>query len=323
MRPLLPIVLSAGLVGCGYPGEPLPPALRRPVRVVDLSVVERGEKLDVRFTMPKETSEGLKIKGAPDVEVRIGPLPEGAFSDREWAARAERVPEASIAVAGGVASAHLPAAKYYGKTLVAGVRVHGPEGRDLGWSNFQTVTVVPALATPEGLEATDAPDAVKLEWHAAAPEFRVFRKVADEKEWGPAVSVSKPAWVDDAIEYGKTYEYYVVAMEKSGAGYAESEASRTISFKPVDRFAPAVPAGLTAVPGPRTIELVWERNAEKDFAGYRVYRDGMRVGADSPVPAYTDRDAKPGTRYRYQVSAVDKAGNESARCAAVDAAIPQ
>jgi fibronectin type 3 domain-containing protein len=76
------------------------------------------------------------------------------------------------------------------------------------------------------------------------------------------------------------------------------------------------------VPGTRTIELVWNRNTEKDFAGYRIYRDGMNIAEGLTAPAFTDRDVQPRVRYRYEVSAVDTAGNESARSAAVDAVIP-
>jgi fibronectin type 3 domain-containing protein len=128
--------------------------------------------------------------------------------------------------------------------------------------------------------------------------------------------------VDATIVYGKTYEYFVQSVEKSGERYIESEASPSISFKPVDTFPPAVPTGLTAVPGTRTIELVWDRNVEKDFSAYRVYRDGVKIEDALAAPAYADRNVKIGTKYRYQIGAVDNAGNQSALSAAVEAAIP-
>jgi fibronectin type 3 domain-containing protein len=209
-----------------------------------------------------------------------------------------------------------------GKVEVVAARVRGPEGRNVGWSNTQDLTLVPPLPVPAGLDAKDAPDAVHLEWHAAASQFRVFRKSSDEPDWKQIATVDKPLYVDSGIEYGKTYEYQVQSIEKSGDKYAESEASKAITFKPADKFPPAVPVGLTVVPGTRSIELVWERNLEKDLAGYRVYRDGMKVGPDVTSPSWSDKDVKPGTRYSYQVSAVDTAGNESARSAPGEAALP-
>jgi fibronectin type 3 domain-containing protein len=79
---------------------------------------------------------------------------------------------------------------------------------------------------------------------------------------------------------------------------------------------------VSAIPGARTIELVWERNTDKDFAFYRLYRDGKRLGDSLTSPAYSDKDAMPGMKYAYRVSAVDTAGNESAQSVTVEAGIP-
>jgi hypothetical protein len=321
--PLAGFVLLAGwLTGCGYPGEPLPPALNRPTGVRDLAAVEHGNKIVVHFTVPKKTTEDLPIKGNPDVELRIGPYVGPNFETALWERNSERVAAGDIHLSASIASVELPAEKLYGKTMVIGVRVHGPGGRSVGWSNLEVVTVVPALAAPEGLAAKDAPDAVQLEWHAAAPEFRIYRKAPDDPEWALTGTSLKPVFLDGTIEFGKTYKYVVQSVEKTGDKYAESERSVEIGFKPTDRFAPAVPAGLMGVPGTRTIELVWERNTEKDFAGYRIYRDGKKVSEGQTAPAFSDRDVKAGTTYRYQVSAVDTAGNESTLSGAVETAIP-
>jgi hypothetical protein len=311
MRPralLLTLGLAACLANCGYVGEPLPPALKLPVRVTDLAAVERGSKIVITFTVPKVTTENLPIKGEPELELRIGPyvMP---FQTDEWLRQSEVVP-----ASGG--KAEVPASKYYGKSIVIGLNAHAPSGRTAGWSNFQILDVVPALPTPEAIEVSNAPDAVHLEWHAAAPEFRIFR---DGAQIGTSM---KPNYTDNTIEYGKSYLYSVQAFEKTNNGSAESEISGVVTFKPEDRFAPAVPAGVSAVPGARTIDLVWERNTEKDFASYRVYRDGRKIAEGLTAPAYSDRDVQAGTKYRYEVSAVDTVGNESAKSPAVDAVIP-
>lgn len=312
------------LAGCGYPGEPLPPALNRPLNVRDLAAVQRGAKIFVHFTVPKTTTEDLPLKGAPDLELRVGSMPAGKFDLPVWEQNSARVAVGDIHVAESLASVEIPAGPLSGKTMVLAVRVHGPGGRDIGWSNFEVVPVVPALAVPQGLEAKDVPDALRLEWHATAPEFRIYRKGAEDKDWVLMATSPKPFYVDSAIVFGQTYRYFVQAVEKAGDGpkYAESEISEEFSFKPTDRFAPAVPVGVTAVPGSRTIELVWERNTEKDFAVYRIYRDGQKLAEGQSTPAYSDRAVKVGTKYRYQVSAVDTAGNESALSASVETAIP-
>ena len=70
------------------------------------------------------------------------------------------------------------------------------------------------------------------------------------------------------------------------------------------------------------MSIFWPANPERDLAGYLVYRaDGEPSDraqwtklTDQPVTRTTFRDdrARPGTRYSYRLSAVDRYGNESA-----------
>ena len=346
------ILFAALLAGCGYPGDPLPPALNRPVRVADLAAVQRGSSVYVQFTVPEQTTEGLPLRNAPDIELRYGVMPADGFTFPKWEAASQRVPAAAIqteetkppeAQATSTSkkktekkkkrSAPIPAAqlhasakidisKFYNKSMVVGIRIHGAHGQDVGWSRLETLDLVPALPAPEGLTASDAPDAIRLEWHAAAPSFRIFRKAPDDHAFRQIGTSDKPFYVDSTIDYGKAYDYLVQSVEKSGERYAESEPSVSVTLKPVDKFPPAVPTGLTVVPGSRTIELVWERNPERDFASYQVYRDGKKIAEGLSAPAYSDRDVKPGVGYRYQVSAMDTAGNVSELSAPRETAIP-
>jgi hypothetical protein len=322
------------------------------MRAADLSAVQRGSSIYIQFTAPEATTENLPLRDEPDIELRVGPMPEGEFTIAKWESASERVPPSSIhtdeiqpappppsktttkkttrrkrpnvpaPVAELHATARVDASRLYGKTVVIGVRIHGSHGQDVGWSRLEALELVPALPVPEALAASDAPDAVRLDWHAAAPEYRVFRMASDEKTFRQIGTSDKPFYVDPTIEYGKTYEYRVQSIRKSGEHYAESELSASATFKPTDRFAPSVPTGLSVVPGSKTIELVWDRNTERDFAYYQVFRDGSKVAEGLTAPAYSDRDVKPGTRYRYQVLAVDTSGNASALCAPVETAIP-
>ena len=307
------------LAGCGYMGEPLPPAMKRPLRVTDLAAVERGSNVIIHFTIPKVTTEGLPVKDE-DIELRIGPA-ENPFQPALWDKTADhiKVPKSDMPIA----TVTVPAAKFYNKEVVIGLDVYGPHHRSAGPSNFKVLPVVPALPAPEGIEVKDAPDAAQLTWHAAAGEFRIFRKLNGEQDLVQLGISDKPSFLDSSIEYGETYSYYVQSIEKvDDNNTAESELSGLNAFRPVDKFPPAVPANVSAVPGTRSIELVWDRNTEKDFAGYRVYRDGKKVADGLTGVTYSDRDAKPGVKYQYQVSAVDTAGNESAKSQAVESALP-
>src|SRR5207245_8889677 len=79
---------------------------------------------------------------------------------------------------------------------------------------------------------------------------------------------------------------------------------------------PAVPAGLNAIAATQNIELVLDRNTEPDMALYRLYRaagDGKleKIADIAETPSYSDRKVESGKHYRYAVTAVDRAGNES------------
>ncbi len=317
------VFASAFLAGCGYPGEPLPPALNRPARVTDLAALERGSKIYVSFAMPVKTTEDLPIRTPPDIEMMVGPIGD-RFVEAEWFQGADRVPVAAIKVENGRVEAQIPAEKYYGKTVAIGVRLHGPKGRDMGWSNLEVVNVLSALPKPEGLVAKDAPGGVTLEWKVVrpAPEYRVFRRQKSEKEWGFLSVSEKTSYTDTTVDYGRDYEYFVQAGEKTGEKYAESELSESVAIKPVDRFAPAALVGLAAIPGTRSIELVWDRSPEADWAFYRVYRDNALLADTVQAASFGDKDVLPGAKHTYQITSVDSAGNESPRSAAVDSVLP-
>ncbi|MBI1787731.1 MAG: hypothetical protein HYR60_09305 [Acidobacteria bacterium] len=302
------LLLAALAGGCGYVGEPLPPLLNIPARVTDLSAVEHGAKIQIRFTTPKLTTEGMVLAKPARVELRLGPRGEG-FNPDAWAAAAQLVEGLEV-----------DARPWVGKEIVIGVRVTSANGRTAGWSNFVEMRVIPPLATPVEVRAEGASQGVRVTWKAPAERYRVLRSFGETESAG---EVEGREWIDTAAEYGKHYQYRVQAIE----GTAESEVSEAAGITLRDTFPPAVPAGLTVVAGTDSIELAWEPNAEADLAGYRVYRapgeGGFELlGGIQENPAYSDRKAESGRRYRYAVSAVDRAGNESPRSAAVENTAP-
>ena len=174
------------------------------------------------------------------------------------------------------------------------------------------LVVVKPLGTPARPGAANAPDAVRLTWTGEAPEFHIYRRVAGSATWVFQGNSAEQGFTDPLIEYGTKYEYFVQAVQKTDENkFAESDLSEVLVFQPADKFPPAIPTGLSAAAGTRSVELVWERNVDKDMAFYRLYRDGKRVGDNLVSASFSDTEAEAGKVYKYQVSAVDSAGNES------------
>jgi hypothetical protein len=313
MRPaakfLVTLILSSLAAGCGYIGDVRPPLLNIPARIMNLRAAEYGDKIAVAFTLPLLTTDGQSLTGIRSIELRVGANPDRIF---------QIPPKDSGAIAFDT-----PAADFVGKTVTLAVRSTGPKGKASEWSNLWTLDVQAPLSTPLSVAAANAPKGVRLTWNGGGPRYRIFRASG---AGSPArIGESDKLEYDDAtIEIGTEYRYYVQAI--SGDLY-QSEVSAPFSFTPQDVFPPAVPEGLAGIPGVGAIELVWQRNIEEDFAGYNMFRalgngEFQKVAGPLDAPTYSDRDFEAGKTYRYSVSSVDRAGNESARSAPVEIVAP-
>jgi fibronectin type 3 domain-containing protein len=314
-------MLTAALLwsSCGYVGEPLPPALHIPQRVADVSATERGAQILVQFTLPTQTTESLDIRQPVRIELGVGPAGR-PFDLKTWVASAKifrDIPDDQ-----GTVKYHLPAAEWIGTDVVLAVQVFGANGRTAGWSNLFTLSVVPPLASPEHLEATDVRDGVRLTWLGDAPRYRIYRRIGDESNALAVAETEQPEYSDAATEYGTPYHYSVEAFRTGGDIRALSDLPAEVTIVTHDTYAPPAPAGVVAVASIGSIELMWNRSAASDLAGYRVYRaqgeGSLQKLADTrEAPSYSDRAAESGKSYRYTISAFDKLGNESEKSAPV------
>jgi hypothetical protein len=301
------------LAGCGYVGDPLPPSLLIPSPVEDLRAREIGERIVIEFTVSGESTDGVILKSLAGMELRVGPTRGGDFDAGIWE-QESRVYEIARSLPGAV-TFEVPARDWARQEVAIAVRTRGPKGRASSWSNYAVLTVIDPLAAPVDVTATPVAEGVRVTWKGPAGSYRVFRS-QDGAEPQPMGESETMEFLDTATVYEVEYEYRVQQFR----GGAVSEFSAVARVKPEDVFAPASPEGLTAIVTPASIELSWEPVSAADLRGYRVYR-GLGDGPFEPLsdqltaPAYSDRTIRSGQRYRYAVTSVDRAGNESARSA--------
>lgn len=322
MNRFLPAAAALLLAGCGFVGDPLPPLANVPPRVSDLAAIQRGARIIVQFSVPARTTEGHPIPPPVRLDLRAGTAER--FEENEWAAAARRIPPG--AMENGIARYEIPAADWTGKEVIFAVRVEAGNGKQSGWSNFVVVPVVAPPEKPTAVAPVVTEQGIHLTWQGRGTEFRVLRKI-DDGEYATVGSVKTPEYTDAGTEFGKRYTYLVQSIVDLGnSRQAESDLSAEVSIVPRDIFPPAAPKGLQASNAPNSIELNWERNTEEDLNGYRVYRaegnGALEKIADlSAVPSYSDRKVEHGKTYRYAITAVDQAGNESPRSATIEVAV--
>jgi hypothetical protein len=176
----------------------------------------------------------------------------------------------------------------------------------------------------------------EIDAHAPAPaskDLSTIHWIVPLALLGPSAANS---YSDTQFDFGKTYVYVVRGVVSVDGNEIESDNSEPVTVTPLDTFPPAVPQDLVAAvlpgaaPGTFVVDLTWSINLETDFAGYRVYRSeqegvrGQLVTPDLlPTPAFRDSSVVPGHRYWYTVTALDRAGNESATSSSVAVDIVQ
>lgn len=317
-------VIAAALTGCGYIGDPLPPALNIPLPAANLRASQLGGKVIIRFTLPDLTTDGVGIDSLGEVELRAAETgPPGNID--EWASSATRIDVSQLQ--SGPVEVTAPATKWAERTMHLAVRAASRKRRWSAWSPVVRLQVVTPLATPSPPALALVPRGVQVSWPAlqrSGAKTRVLRWDPDAAAPLEAAVVEGAMWVDSAVRTGAAYRYALQTSLTTAQGEIDSEQSPAASIEIVDKFAPAAPAGLTAVQGIGSIELAWDRGPEPDLVGFRLYRSeaGGEFSAVTPevirTASFSDRGVKLGVAYRYAVASVDDKGNESARSAPVE-----
>jgi hypothetical protein len=305
------------LTGCGYVGPVLPPLLDIPVQVPYVNAAEYGDKIIVEFTQPDLTTEGNPIHNLRLLEVRVGP-PVTPLMPQIWEKTAKEYP---VPKAGpGPFTREIPVSDWLNQEVLISVRAIGDRGGHAAWATFKFLKIEPPLPQPSALNAANVAEGVKLTWKGTASKYRIYRALGEATPEKLDDS-DRPEFVDATTQYDKTYKYQVQAITDDVHGSIVSEPA---SCTPIDTFAPAVPGALTAIVGVSTVELAWTRNTESDFRGYNVYRstDGgpfVKIAELIVAPTFSDNKIEAGKKYRYEISAVDLKGNESAHSTPADA----
>jgi hypothetical protein len=353
---LVASVCLGWLAGCALAGNPQPPTLWLPAPVKDLAAVREGNEVHLHWTMPRETTDKVKLKG-----------PQRAHFCWSWVRSSGSKKAAASCKAAGDAMFPLEKPAQFTMTLpaelVSGapraielfVELQNHAGKTAGPSNPAMVAAGTAPPGVTGFGAETRADGVVLHWDKAAPTpglvVRIHRdlvKVAGAAKPNESLGAAPPEQqtlevslnpedpgqaLDRDATLDHTWRYTAERVLQVASDHHALEiagpASAAVTIDAKDVFPPRVPDGLAAVEDTQAhaIDLSWLPDAEADLAGYVVYRRDVtaggtaeRISGPKPVvaPSFTDTTVAPGHRYAYSVSAVDRDGNESARSGEVE-----
>jgi hypothetical protein len=305
-------------VGCGAPGEPIPPGPPVPLAIPDLSVKQFGDGVLLTFTMPGKGTLGERLAQVPGFEVLRGTQRDDGTPDSRTFRVVDTVPGALVSrylergqvqfvdpVSPSDPQLHGERPLIYRVRTFVSAKHPSPNSQDV------VLRLYPVAEAISSLDAVVTEQGIQLKWPvpghtssgealAGVKEFHVYR---GELNVAPgATPAAQPPWksplqqlgtsttdeyLDSSFDYGKTYAYVVRSVVDSPAGPLEASDSPQAVVTPKDIFPPVAPQGLVAAiqpgatPGSLLVELSWSINVEPDLAGYRVYRSQDETGKGS------------------------------------------
>ncbi|MFF0014691.1 fibronectin type III domain-containing protein [Streptomyces sp. NPDC005374] len=188
--------------------------------------------------------------------------------------------------------------------------------------------VRPLVPTGPSVTYDKATGKAKLTWaknqEMDLAGYRVHRRLKGSSFPSvPLATTALTSYTDSTLPVtGETYYYELRAYDKAGN---ESSGTADQPVTTVDRIAPGVPtvtgaSGEVRPGGAGTggMKVAWDQVT--DATAYRVFRAASESGTYTAVGrtdqlSYLDTSAAESTAYYYRVSALDAAGNESARSA--------
>jgi hypothetical protein len=351
---LLLLLAASALVACGKSGPPIAPELRVPVGPTGLHGAVDEQSVVVGWTGPGTRLDGSRLRAialyklyrreeADGGEPKSAMLSSGRVVGYDEIATIRPDSPAPASVQGSLVTWVDRRALAVGRRYVYVVTAEDTLGRSSGPSERLVVPYLAAPKAPRALGAAPGDRRISLTWQPPAEltdgspapgdlRYLVLRGAALEGALAPITPrpVEGTSFTDEGVDNDTEYRYAVRAVRVEPAVSATGEASASVVVAAADTTPPAAPANLLAVPTAGAVRLAWNPSGSPDVAVYAIYRAGetgdfVRIATTMAVATvYVDRDVRPGTTYRYAVTALDRARrpNESPRSNEISVRIP-
>ncbi|HXJ81887.1 MAG TPA: fibronectin type III domain-containing protein [Candidatus Methylomirabilis sp.] len=346
----------AGLVvaACGKKGPPIAPERRLPVPPTGIQTSIDADSILVSWTNPDHRIDGSSLKDLKEVKLFRhqqeieGPL-KPAILSRGRVVGYEQIatirvdaPEPATVVGTRVQWVDRlglePDHRYvYVLTAI------DADGRSSPPSERRPVMFLAAPMPPSDMQAAAGNRQVMLTWRAptelidgspVSGELRYVVLRGAGSAGVPTVITTQPlattSYTDTGLENETEYRYSVRAVRVDPRATVTGPPSVAVAARPIETARPTPPRNLVVVPSSGVLRLAWSPNPEANVAQYAVYRAAgtaalVRIGTTaSGSTTFTDRDVRPGTTYRYAVTAIDNSSraNESEPSQEVTVTLP-
>jgi hypothetical protein len=351
---LLLLLAASALVACGKSGPPIAPELRVPAGPTGLHGAVDEQSVVVGWTGPGTRVDGSRLRAialyklyrreeADGGEPKSAMLSSGRVVGYDEIATIRPDSPAPASVEGSAVTWVDRRALAVGRRYVYVVTAEDTLGRSSGPSDRLVVPYLAAPKAPRALGAAAGDRRISLTWQPPAEltdgspapadlRYLVLRGAGAEGALTAITPrpVEGTSFTDEGVDNDADYRYAVRAVRVEPAVSATGEASAPVVVAAVDTTPPAAPANLLAVPTAGAVRLAWNPSGSPDVALYAIYRAGetgdfVRIATTMAIATvYVDRDVRPGTTYRYAVTALDRARrpNESPRSNEISVRVP-
>lgn len=325
-----------------------------------------GPWLELNWRAPAKTKDGLPQRGAITPWLCIWPGDAATPPAGTPCPRRMRVGAAQAPGARGQARVRLdqlwlalPGAPSIPATTPSALQVALVFANASGhWgapAQFRLVPTVPVAPPPAWVPARVLRGGIALSWRpAASSRVRIERRrlgplappgaaapAASAGPWRPVADLptGNTHYLDGEIRWGQAYAYRLESIAGRGRAEVTSLPSAVLTVAARNRFPPAAPSGLEAIPSPPTkpggayvVALSWlppPPAPPVTTAGYNVYRRRgqgpwrRRNPALLLAPVFSDSiSGRAGACFAYAVSAVGANGVEGPKSAPVSVVLP-
>ncbi len=297
------------LASCAKVGDPLPPLVRHPETVTDLTVVQVGEQVQIVFSLPPGEIEQVEIYRQCGINPSL-------TEEVEAAARLQRNQLSPYHEEDRFVFEDSPGLD---QTCIYGLRFTNSQNRRSPFSNFIQTKPLPSARPPTALRYQVHQDQIVVNWDPPTENAdgsqppQIVGYLVNSKH-----RVSTAEYSDLEFRFGEVQSYRVQTMSRNADPLILSPFSKTLRIIPRDEFPPATPQNITAFVLEGRVQIFWDENKEADLEGYFLYSGTevnrlQRSSSSITINRYVDESVVPGQSYYYQLSAVDQVGNESSK----------